>query len=147
MFELILMLAAIVFLGLFFQVAFHAVPLIAALFSVLLDRLGDGAWILLVAAIILWLAYRVIRAAHVHIRRRRAGSDTGRSRVIDKLTDADITGPAQRITHDRVLGDDLVATAKLFGIMAEQHFRHLDRDFFVDDVGRLFTSDDERTRQ
>jgi hypothetical protein len=118
--------------------------MVAALISVLVDRLG-GVEILIVG-VLLYLLYRVART-HFHVSRRSPGSDTGGARVIDELPDPDFARPAQRVTHYRVLGNDLVPAGEFGGIVTEQHFSDLDGDFFIDSAGRVFTSEYERTRQ
>lgn len=118
--------------------------MVAALISVLVDRLG-GVEILIVG-VLLYLLYRVART-HFHVSRRSPGSDTGGARVIDELPDPDFARPAQRVTHYRVLGNDLVPAGELGGIVTEQHFSDLDGDFFIDRLGGVTSADYERTRK
>jgi hypothetical protein len=118
--------------------------MIAALISVLVDRLG-GVEILIVG-VLLYLLYRVA-AAVFRVRGSAGGSDPGGARVVYDLTDSDLASPPQRVTHYRVLGNDLVPAGELGGVVAHKHFSDLDGDLFIDRLGGVTSADYERTRK
>src|SRR6185312_10156823 len=116
--------------------------MIAALISVLVDRLG-GVWVLVAVAVVLYLVRRIFAVRPEVLDGCEGGSaDTGRPDVVYDLTDSYVARPAQRITQYRVAGNNLVPASENGGVVAHQHLGDIDGNLVVDVMGGLPAADD-----